>query len=1038
MSQSYTANTTIAIKTTHKPTPNDELDETYGYPLRDWSICLIDGRPECSANPKNLPYVKKVEFQLDQSFKNPVRVIRNPPFFISEKGWGEFDIFIIVYFADKNVKPKKFAHNLCFSRGPVYMEKLNINFGKVSKEFFEILNLNIAHVHPRTSSKAIPRKTVPRINYPKNTSHSDISSNSESDLNYHSSSDHSDGSYKHQVIRNSSHTSKPESTTISYNNKEKYISKPREKISSQILSPKELSEKTSRKKLKAIANNELINAEEKFQKSNGSFESFKKNSSRNAQQRVKSTSKTDSKQSYLENLKSPSPSADIKSTKIVRKDDLNKKNTQIMNTIENKTTNKRKISNTIDSSNKKSLLPNKINPRSSSTSDSNSSEYLKPSIYPKDSSNKLVIAEKSYNSNPEALKPSIYPKDSSNKLVLAEKSYSSNSEALKPSNGHFKQSIPSNLPKRKSTSIISRLKSKAVKESSRRNYPKINSLHSPKINQIQSLSPNQTANDSEISGSGVKQRNINHDSNKVLEKKNIIKSSRNQKLQPVEPDYSVNSYKPNEPELTVSPNSASSQKLIDGNINTKENKRPFGSTGVLINADKINSNSSESKFGNSIPTNISKIKPTKGTGLYMKKSKVIPNPQMLNELPNLESKLEKNKGIEVIKRPINKNVAISESLTSLEKKSPDKHQTNHDIKNNLNIAHPQKRARIRISDKYSNNITNNNTTATRGIISPNSQRLHTHTPESQRSLSYNSQSSSCDTVDKTNQRSYGSSSFESSSSITNSSHNETTPDSSPEYSAKEHSKNERMIASSNSERFISAPFKSGLNKDKELNSKNFIAKNKKNKSNNANYSSGRDSTSERADYNETNIDNLDLKDKSLYKTDKTKTLATTIEKDFINNTSAVIGNLTPKDAAITQKCNINTISPTRISNSDPIISVDVSKPVIREKILEKLTSWILQLNEDEALQIVLVLNKLLIRLSLNNPSILQLLTNSKTKTGPIDVKLVTDQIITQTINSIKEMGYYECNLNLLENNDLLLIQNYLEKHYSYCKPIHLI
>lgn len=42
--------------------------------------------------------VKKVVFQLHSSFNNPTRVIEEPPFEVSESGWGEFEIAMTLHF----------------------------------------------------------------------------------------------------------------------------------------------------------------------------------------------------------------------------------------------------------------------------------------------------------------------------------------------------------------------------------------------------------------------------------------------------------------------------------------------------------------------------------------------------------------------------------------------------------------------------------------------------------------------------------------------------------------------------------------------------------------------------------------------------------------------------------------------------------------------------------------------------------------------------------------------------------------------------
>ncbi|KAF8662139.1 hypothetical protein HU200_056332 [Digitaria exilis] len=52
-----------------------------------------------SANNEDLSViVKRVVFQLHPSFQNPTRVVDQPPFELSESGWGEFEIAITLFF----------------------------------------------------------------------------------------------------------------------------------------------------------------------------------------------------------------------------------------------------------------------------------------------------------------------------------------------------------------------------------------------------------------------------------------------------------------------------------------------------------------------------------------------------------------------------------------------------------------------------------------------------------------------------------------------------------------------------------------------------------------------------------------------------------------------------------------------------------------------------------------------------------------------------------------------------------------------------
>lgn len=57
--------------------------------------------------------VKRVVFQLHSSFNNPMRVVESPPFELSESGWAEFEIAIILHFhSDVCEKPPHLLFSL--------------------------------------------------------------------------------------------------------------------------------------------------------------------------------------------------------------------------------------------------------------------------------------------------------------------------------------------------------------------------------------------------------------------------------------------------------------------------------------------------------------------------------------------------------------------------------------------------------------------------------------------------------------------------------------------------------------------------------------------------------------------------------------------------------------------------------------------------------------------------------------------------------------------------------------------------------------
>ncbi|GAA6058588.1 hypothetical protein JCM10212_007027 [Sporobolomyces blumeae] len=65
-------------------------------------------------------FIKKVTFKLYETYKNPLRTIEQPPFEVTETGWGEFDIVIKVFFVpEASEKPLTFNHHLKLHPWPV-------------------------------------------------------------------------------------------------------------------------------------------------------------------------------------------------------------------------------------------------------------------------------------------------------------------------------------------------------------------------------------------------------------------------------------------------------------------------------------------------------------------------------------------------------------------------------------------------------------------------------------------------------------------------------------------------------------------------------------------------------------------------------------------------------------------------------------------------------------------------------------------------------------------------------------------------------
>eukprot|EP00878_Enallax_costatus_P038018 GHUV01043145.1.p1 GENE.GHUV01043145.1~~GHUV01043145.1.p1 ORF type:complete len:208 (+),score=44.90 GHUV01043145.1:368-991(+) len=58
-------------------------------------------------------FIQRVTFQLHPSFKDPVRRVEQPPFELTETGWGEFDISMVLHFTpDAGEKDLEIFHRL--------------------------------------------------------------------------------------------------------------------------------------------------------------------------------------------------------------------------------------------------------------------------------------------------------------------------------------------------------------------------------------------------------------------------------------------------------------------------------------------------------------------------------------------------------------------------------------------------------------------------------------------------------------------------------------------------------------------------------------------------------------------------------------------------------------------------------------------------------------------------------------------------------------------------------------------------------------
>jgi len=87
-------------------------------------------------------FVSKVVFTLHPSFQDPIREITEPPYQVSEYGWGEFEAGIRVFFRDTNEQPIDLIHHIRLYPPPVdgtAVETQSTKLPVVSECYYEIV-----------------------------------------------------------------------------------------------------------------------------------------------------------------------------------------------------------------------------------------------------------------------------------------------------------------------------------------------------------------------------------------------------------------------------------------------------------------------------------------------------------------------------------------------------------------------------------------------------------------------------------------------------------------------------------------------------------------------------------------------------------------------------------------------------------------------------------------------------------------------------------------------------------------------------------
>ncbi|KAF2000961.1 hypothetical protein P154DRAFT_575664 [Amniculicola lignicola CBS 123094] len=117
-------------------TADDEPSGVEGFPLRKWSIeiwLLDDAGNEVAAN-----VFEKATYNLHPSFEKNKQTFKKPPFRIEEKGWGEFDMTIVLTAIQKG-GDHSLEHDLNF-QSERYEAKHTITFRNPKAELVALLN----------------------------------------------------------------------------------------------------------------------------------------------------------------------------------------------------------------------------------------------------------------------------------------------------------------------------------------------------------------------------------------------------------------------------------------------------------------------------------------------------------------------------------------------------------------------------------------------------------------------------------------------------------------------------------------------------------------------------------------------------------------------------------------------------------------------------------------------------------------------------------------------------------------------------------
>ncbi|KAI7877413.1 hypothetical protein K492DRAFT_14674 [Lichtheimia hyalospora FSU 10163] len=108
-----------------------------GHPLRNWKIKLVAVENGKDKKGRLSELLDHVEYILHPTFENPRRVVTKEPYVLQEKGWGEFDMRIVLNFAN-NVATEVLLFDLSFMQSS-YSVIRTIVFPNPTQELLALL-----------------------------------------------------------------------------------------------------------------------------------------------------------------------------------------------------------------------------------------------------------------------------------------------------------------------------------------------------------------------------------------------------------------------------------------------------------------------------------------------------------------------------------------------------------------------------------------------------------------------------------------------------------------------------------------------------------------------------------------------------------------------------------------------------------------------------------------------------------------------------------------------------------------------------------